>query len=303
MEKYCGIYLITNKLNGMQYVGKSVNLQKRFYDHKCKLGQWIDNEIEKYGKENFEFTVIEYCAVELLEEREKYWINYYNTFNEGYNKTRGGCGILRYDYHKIVELWQQGYSCKEIKNIMNCSDDVITTALRCNNISKDDVIKRTQQRKIKPMVACDITTQQPLKIFYTYDEIAEIKNQAIDKNSIYNALKHPYQYKAYGYYWNYLSNITVTIPSLTNEEFLSYQKDCKPSLTEEAKLHLSNSRRIVERPSRDILKLEIRTQSFVSLGKKYGVSDKAISKWCIFYHLPPRKTDIKTYTDEEWEKL
>lgn len=287
----------------MQYVGKSVNLQKRFYDHKCKSGQQIDNEIERYGKENFDFIILEYCSVDALEEREKYWIAYYDTFNNGYNKTRGGCGKLKYNYDKIISLWNEGYNCNEIMSILHCSDGVVTTALRCNNISKDMAIRRAQQDKVQPMVALDIETKQPLKIFYHYDEFAKIKKQNIDKDSIHNALKHSCQYKAYGYYWNYLSNITDTIPNLTDEEFLSYQKDCKPSLTEEAKIHLSNSKRMVERPSREVLKKEIRIYSFVSLGKKYGVSDKAISKWCIFYHLPSRKTDIKKYTNEEWEKL
>lgn len=58
-----------------------------------------------------------------------------------------------------------------------------------------------------------------------------------------------------------------------------------------------------ERPSRDVLKQEIRKVPFVQLGKKYGVSDKAISKWCIAYNLPNKKKDINFYSDEEWDKL
>ena len=61
--------------------------------------------------------------------------------------------------------------------------------------------------------------------------------------------------------------------------------------------------RKVKRPERNILKEEIRKYSFSSLAKKYGVSDKAISKWCIYYNLPNKKSIIKSYTDEEWEKL
>jgi len=47
----------------------------------------------------------------------------------------------------------------------------------------------------------------------------------------------------------------------------------------------------------------IRTNSFVSIGKQYGVSDNAVRKWCDGYKLPRRKRDIKEYTDEEWKDI
>lgn len=68
------------------------------------------------------------------------------------------------------------------------------------------------------------------------------------------------------------------------------------------KIWLSINRQI-QRPERDVLKQEIRTLSFRQLGAKYGISDKAISKWCLAYKLPYRKKDIKQYTDEEWDKI
>ena len=51
------------------------------------------------------------------------------------------------------------------------------------------------------------------------------------------------------------------------------------------------------------LKQEIRNYSFVELGKKYNVSDNAIRKWCKFYNLPSKRKEIKSYTNEEWEKI
>jgi len=50
--------------------------------------------------------------------------------------------------------------------------------------------------------------------------------------------------------------------------------------------------RKVERPSKEILLSEIATSSFVAVGKKYGVSDKAIVKWCKAYGLPIHKKEI-----------
>lgn len=57
------------------------------------------------------------------------------------------------------------------------------------------------------------------------------------------------------------------------------------------------------RPSREELKTMIRTESFLSLGKKFNVSDNAIRKWCVYYGLPKRKKDINNYSDEEWGKV
>ena len=61
--------------------------------------------------------------------------------------------------------------------------------------------------------------------------------------------------------------------------------------------------RIVQRPNREEFKQLIRTQPFTKIGAQFGVSDKAISKWCISMNLPYRKKDIKAYSDEEWALL
>lgn len=47
----------------------------------------------------------------------------------------------------------------------------------------------------------------------------------------------------------------------------------------------------------------IRKESFLAIGKKFNVSDNAIRKWCRAVNLPEKKTEIKKYTDEEWELI
>ena len=61
--------------------------------------------------------------------------------------------------------------------------------------------------------------------------------------------------------------------------------------------------RIVERPTREELKQMIRTETFVSIGQKFGVSDNAIKKWCKAVNLPHRKADIKCIPDNKWEEI
>lgn len=62
-------------------------------------------------------------------------------------------------------------------------------------------------------------------------------------------------------------------------------------------------RQITQRPNRDELKFLIRTLSFTAIGKQYNVSDNAVRKWCDSYNLPRKIKDIKSYSDEEWEKI
>ena len=65
--------------------------------------------------------------------------------------------------------------------------------------------------------------------------------------------------------------------------------------------HLKQQR--CERPTRNELKFLIRTKSFLKIGEKFGVSDNSIRKWCKSENLPYKKSDIKKYSDDEWEKI
>ncbi len=88
-----GIYKITKKDNGKSYIGQSVNVQARLNQHQWKHDNSspIDNAISANGQEAYIFEVLEECNIEDLEEREKYWITYYNTYKGfGYNCNEGG---------------------------------------------------------------------------------------------------------------------------------------------------------------------------------------------------------------------
>ena len=57
------------------------------------------------------------------------------------------------------------------------------------------------------------------------------------------------------------------------------------------------------RVSREELKKLIRKHSFLAIGKIFGVTDNAIRKWCRNFNLPYRSSEIKSYSEEEWEKV
>ena len=77
------IYLIENKINEKKYVGKTyLNIEKRWKQH-CndskRFNRPLYQAMKKYGIENFSIKEIEYC--DNLEEREKYWISFYDSYH------------------------------------------------------------------------------------------------------------------------------------------------------------------------------------------------------------------------------
>lgn len=95
-----GIYKWTSP-NGKSYIGLSVNLKKRKKEFlKFKIvytskGSAIDNARQKYNNESYwQYEILEYCSISQLNEREKYYIEKYNTYYCGYNSTFGGDGAF-----------------------------------------------------------------------------------------------------------------------------------------------------------------------------------------------------------------
>ena len=76
-----GIYKITNKLTQDFYIGSSTHIKYRWWRHitflnkKSHWNPFIQNSWNKYGRNAFEFSVLELCPVNKLQEREQYYID------------------------------------------------------------------------------------------------------------------------------------------------------------------------------------------------------------------------------------
>lgn len=90
------IYLVTNKINGMKYVGQSiqVDIKARWNGHHSKkrtVGKILYNAYQKYGLNNFDYKIICICFDEDTDKYEEEYIKKYNTVHpNGYNLLQGG---------------------------------------------------------------------------------------------------------------------------------------------------------------------------------------------------------------------
>lgn len=92
-----GIYKITNLETEQCYIGQSVDIAARFKQHiKCGLGidapatNKLYKAMQETGVWNFSFEILEKCDRTALNEKEKFWIQMYQTNSFGYNTTKGG---------------------------------------------------------------------------------------------------------------------------------------------------------------------------------------------------------------------
>jgi group I intron endonuclease len=127
-----------------------INCLKRKSHHSKKL----QNAYNKYGKENLVFFIIEECNLDILYDREGFYINQYNSFKNGYNCTEYANSVLghkqtqesinkmietkennlRKNFPKIAELYNQGKTYRQIQEETGFSPSTICKALKFSNI-------------------------------------------------------------------------------------------------------------------------------------------------------------------------
>lgn len=115
-DRISGIYLITNTVNGKKYIGQSEIINDREGSHFRVLRNNKSNctklqrAYNKYGENCFLYSILEYCEISELDEKERYWIKYYNSVLSGYNIQDGGKRGFRYSEESLKD---RGIKIKE----------------------------------------------------------------------------------------------------------------------------------------------------------------------------------------------
>lgn len=267
-----GIYKITNLVNGKSYIGQSVNIHKRFIAHKSaafnpnnkNYNLHLYRAIRKYGVENFSFEVLEECKVSELNEKEKYYILLYKTnTKDGYNNDSGGTGCSHYtklSTDMIEKIINRLKTSTDNSDIIGADFGVSGRTIRSIN-SGEYSHNDVEKYPIRPNLS-------------TIDSI----QMAVDECTGEDYLR--YKAKENTYYCKECGAVVATKNSYC---VLCGQK----------------SQRKVDRPDKMELARLVSECGFASVGRRFGVSDNTIKKWCKSYNLPSLKAEIASWYNKQ----
>jgi group I intron endonuclease len=221
-EKISGVYCIHNLSNDKRYVGQSIDIDKRWESHKYELNknnhhnQYLQRAWNKYGKDLFEFILLEKCEKELLDSKEAYWVEYYDSFNNGYNMTEGGeANPMSYNNlrKKVSEgikgnqHWLGRHHKEESKRkIGNAHRGKFVSEETRKKLSKAQSHPNGRVGKLSPLSKqVNQIDKNSGRIIKTFESIrqAEIYMNGKSTGAIYRSLQGKSK-TAYGYKWEYI---------------------------------------------------------------------------------------------------
>ena len=115
-KKIIGIYQITCTVNNRRYIGQSIDIKRRFNQHKRKPPDGMIDDVAKYGIDKFKFEILEECAPEELTAREDFYLS---TLNPEYNIRTEGHGISE-DTRKKLSIANTGKKKPSISRRVKC---------------------------------------------------------------------------------------------------------------------------------------------------------------------------------------
>lgn len=165
-EKFIGVYQIKNTVNGKLYIGSSKDINVRWKQHLNELNKnshvndHLQNAWNKYGKENFIFSIIELCNENNLREREQYYIDKFNCINneKGYNiMPTTNMSVLADETKLKISNTLKGkyigencfYSKLSERQVKNIISDLIEGKLSYSDISKKYNVSKSVISSIK----------------------------------------------------------------------------------------------------------------------------------------------------------
>lgn len=196
------IYMIFNDFNKQVYIGKALyGAAHRWREHigyDLQNNQYIHRAMRKYGIEHFDYKIIETnIPKDLLNEREKYWIEYYNSLvPNGYNMTKGGDGGIG---RRPLTQEEKDYNA-----LMRQKGIVIGPEKNFENYKTTQKYQEDLKKKCQKVAMLDKTTEEVIQTFDSIKEaVAFLGKQSTARVGIYDCARGRNK-TAYGYKWKYL---------------------------------------------------------------------------------------------------
>lgn len=225
------IYVITNDVNGKQYVGQTVRtIEYRFKKH-LKASQTLDyplyKAMNKYGIEHFSVRQLEECSVEELDDREIFWIKELDTYYNGYNATLGGLGnrTRADEYFDISETYKRTQSLNKTAKKHNCSINAVYAACQEYNVQTHSITKG------KPVVGFDKNTLKIIGVFPSIYQAAKHISKSENTNRIegmrQNIVRSCIQdmISAYGIIWRFKVDLPKDFKNKNPKDYLNIRNE------------------------------------------------------------------------------
>lgn len=266
-----GIYLFVNKQNSNRYVGQALDIRARCKRHYCNAYNSDTSEhntplhraIRKYGAASFEIHLLQECQPEELNDLEKKYIHLFGSFERGYNQTPGGDSA---DWTLEEKLEISGHKA----DILGCIKDLQNTDLSYDELSA--------------------------KWHMATGSISELNNGLRWKMPEYTYPLRPSQmYKR--------KNNLIEEPKCCDCGSAIDIKSQRCPKCNNIYRKKEHRQELEEKVGRKNLADKIRNSSFENIGKEYGVTGKAIVKWCQALELPSDRYIIRQIPDDEWDEV
>ena len=236
------IYKIWNDINDKVYIGQTTqSIQQRWKEHlynshsSQNKPRAVYSAMKKYGEELFHIETIEECENEKLDEREVYWVKYYDSYNNGYNMTLGGQytstakGLTKQDSELIKSFWDQGLSVAEIVRKTNFSRTQVRYQLEGYKNYNQDAEERGRLSAAKSKYKSIKQWSQEGELIAIYASGLEAEEKTgISRKAISKALCGKSKTSG-GFMWTYADQESICI-NKTSEQYHIYQYDQQNNL-------------------------------------------------------------------------
>lgn len=189
------IYAYVKKdINKVVYVGQTTNLETRnnqhikydpFNQNNREFNYPLSRGIRKYGEEAYELIILESeLTKEQLNERERYWIKFYDTYFNGYNQTIGGNNPTKPIFTEekidiVIEMLKdESYSYKDIMK---------KTGISMTHIYNINTGKRRKKEDLKYPIRKP-NTKGTRNIKFSQEECIKIHEEILKNNKTFKEI-------------------------------------------------------------------------------------------------------------------
>ena len=157
------VYRIWNDINDKVYIGKTeFSIEQRFKQHCRDMAKRscekrpLYSAMKKFGIECFHIEQLEECSDSYeLCEKERKWIEYYDSYHNGYNATIGGDGKPYLDYDLILNNVKLNHNAAQTAREIGCSVDMVRMIAHYYDIPLDNIAGRANLNPAKKVSCFD----------------------------------------------------------------------------------------------------------------------------------------------------